>query len=100
MSKLLAVHDQMMKQAAQKEAEDRVVSERVEVLQKYAEYAEALMQKNYPNGHSEEDVVKLAELLIAHDIEEEEEQQKVAELDEAGRIMARAFVDEVNKAGK
>ncbi len=100
MSNLIEVHEQMLKQAADKVAETKVQAERVEVLQKYAEYAKGLMDQAYPNNYTEDDVVHLAELLIAHDIEAEEEQQKVAELDEAGRIIARAFVDEVNKAGK
>ena len=35
--------------------------------------------------------------MIAHDIEQEESIEKVAEYDQAGRIIARAFQDELNK---
>jgi len=42
-------------------------------------------------------VEKLATYLIEQDIEQAAAREKVAELDESGRVIARAFVDELNK---
>ena len=98
MASLLEVHTQLLKEAEEKLAAEQLITERVAVLEKYANTAQELMQQNYPNDHTQSDVVELAERMIQHDLSIEEQQQKIAELDEAGRIMARAFVDEVNKS--
>ena len=45
--------------------------------------------------YTEDDVIKLACAMIDHDLEVEDNMEKVAELDEAGRIMARAFLSEL-----
>jgi hypothetical protein len=94
---LLDVYEQMTKEATEKNEQTKLAEERIRVIEKYATAAQELMNQNYPNNHTQEDVEQLAELMIDHDLKVEEEQQKVAELDEAGRVMARAFVDEVNK---
>jgi hypothetical protein len=97
---LLEVHAQMLKEADEKNAQETVAEERVRVIEKYASAAKDLMNKHYPNDHTDKDVEDLTESMIQHDIAVEENQQKIAELDEAGRIMARAFVDEINKTKK
>jgi hypothetical protein len=97
---LLEVYEQMTKEATEKTEQTKLAEERIRVIEKYAAAAQELMNKNYPNNHTDEDVVQLAELMINHDLQVEEEQQKVAELDEAGRVMARAFVDELNVGKK
>jgi hypothetical protein len=97
---LLQVHEQMLKEAAEKEQQTKLAEERVRIIEKYASAAKDLMVQNYPKDHTDEDVAQLTELMINHDLQVEEEQQKVAELEEAGRIMARAFVEEVTKEGK
>lgn len=96
---ILDVYTQMQKEAEEKNEQTKLAEERVRVIEKYASAAQELMNQQFPNNHTDEDVAQLAELMINHDLQVEEEQQKIAELDEAGRIMARAFVDEV-KAGK
>ena len=94
---LLDIHANMLKQAAEKEAETKLAEERVRVIEKYAAEAKRLMVDNYPSNHTDEDVAQLTELMLNHDVAVEENQEKIAELDEAGRIMARAFVDETEK---
>jgi hypothetical protein len=97
MANLLEVHTQLLKEAEEKRAAEQLITERVTVLEKYATTATELMNQVYPNNHTQEDVIELADRMIQHDLQVEEQQQKIAELDEAGRIMARAFMDEVNK---
>lgn len=97
---LLQVHDQMLKEAAEVAEQTKIATERVAVIEKYASAAKELMTQFYPNNHSANDVTDLAELMINHDMQIEDEQQKVAELQEAGRVMARAFVDEIQQQGK
>lgn len=87
---LLDTYEQMTKQAEVSELEEQ----RLDVLAKYASVAEELLQKEYPNNYTQDDVVKLAEALIVRDVEAEEEQAKVAEYIEAGQIMARSFMAE------
>ena len=65
---LLDVYEEMNKQA-ETNAEEM---QRVDVLAKYAEAAEGLLQENYPENFTQDDVVKLAEALIVRDIELEE----------------------------
>ena len=93
-------YNEMLKEAEQKE----LLTERVSILEKYAGLAEGLLQENYPNNYTKADVVELADQMIQHDLGVEEEQtkqaeviEKIAELDEAGRIMARSFWDETLK---
>jgi hypothetical protein len=90
---LLDVYEQMTKQAHVNELEQ----ERVDVLAKYASVAEDLLQEEYPNNYSQDDVIKLAEQLIINDVNAEEQQAKVAEYVQAGQIMARSFIEEQRK---
>jgi hypothetical protein len=94
---LLQVHEQMLKAAEEKAAQAQIVEERVRILEKYASVAQSLMNEAFPNNHTEADVIELVDGLIQHDLQIEEQQQKVAELEEAGRIMARGFMAETNK---
>jgi hypothetical protein len=94
---LLQIHAEMLKKAEEEKVQTKLAEERVAVIEKYASAAQELMNQYYPKDHTEADVVELAERMIDHDLEAEEQQQKIAELDEAGRIMARAFADELNK---
>lgn len=87
---LLKAYEQMTKEAAEQE----IMKERVAVIEKYASFAEDELAKAYPNNYTKEDVAQLADAMIQHDIAIEEQQEKIAELDEAGRIMARAFYAE------
>lgn len=101
---LLEVYESM--RAAQQETEKvaeaqnnvaNEVDERMEVLEKYASLADELLTSEYGNDYEEQDVVKLAQLLINHDMEIQEQMEKVAELEEAGIIMAKAFKAELAK---
>jgi hypothetical protein len=80
---------------AVKEAE-AVNNARVEVLTKYAAAADDLLAKEYGDDYEEGDVIELAHKMINHDISQEESQEKVAEYVEAGQVMARAFISELN----
>ncbi len=101
---LLDVYDNMVKsaedEAVSEEAnaeEEAAINERVEVLAKYAAAADQLLTDEYGKDYGEEDVEKLASMMLQHDVEQEEVMEKVAELDQAGRIMARAFKDELER---
>lgn len=94
---LLARYEEMQKLAAEQQAAEQEQIEKVAFLTKYASAAEELLEKEYGNDYNADDVEKLAEYLIVADMEASEEAEKVAEYDEAGRIMARAFMDEVQK---
>ena len=99
----------MMKQAeaAQVVEEEKVaeksgaVNERLEVLEKYAEAADGLMAEEYGDDYEEADVIKLAEMMIQSDLEQEENLEKIAELEDQGKIMgmaaADAFITKVNE---
>ena len=90
-----------MKQAEQEvevsTEEQEKVAEEMEVLAKYAEAAEEGLKAEFGEDYSLEDVEKLAEMLIQRDLEIEDEEVKVAELAEAGQIMAQAFAEELQK---
>lgn len=111
MSKIMETYN-MMKQAEaahvveeEKVAEkSTVVNERLKVLEEYAEAADGLMAEEYGKDYTEADVVKLAELMIQNDMEQEENLEKIAELEDQGKIMgnaaADAFIVRVNEATK
>ena len=85
-------------ESIQKEAEvQEVESERRDILTKYASAAEELLEKEYGKEYEATDVENLAEKLIDIDIEEAGNQQKTAEYVEAGQVMARAFVKEIQE---
>ena len=90
---LLNVYDNMENEAAL----DAEWSERVEILAKYASLAEELLNDKYGDDYNEADVTKLASYLIDNDVSVHEAQEKVAEYVEAGTVMARAFINEVNQ---
>lgn len=81
----------------EKVAEEQVVDERMEALYKYASLADHYLAEEYGEDYVEEDVIKLAQLMINHDIEQEDAMEKVAELEQAGIVMARAFKAELMK---
>jgi len=92
---------ELMKEAEQEtqvsEEEVKVASERMEVLAKYAEAADEALKAEFGEDYSLEDVEKLAEMLIARDLEIDDEEVKVAELVEAGQVLARSFAEELQK---
>lgn len=78
MALLLDVYNGMIKEAEEAQ-ENAVMQERVEVLNKYAEAATELLNAEFPNNYSKQDVVELADRLIQRDIEIENANQKTAE---------------------
>lgn len=93
---------ELMKQAQFSEQHDseevnKLAAEEMDILAKYAEFADQALQEEYGDDYTLEDVEKLAEMLIEHDLNIYEEEVKVAELAEAGQLMARAFVDELQR---
>lgn len=93
MSDLLSKYEEMQKVA---EAE-ALENERVEAIVEYASLADELLSENFDESqYNEDDVIKVAEFLIANDLEAEEEEEKVAEYDQLGRILARSFADELS----
>ncbi len=93
MGNLTQLHEEMLKQAA----EDQATQENVNVLVKYATYAEELLEERFGDDYTEDDVEKLAEALIENDLAVEADQEKVAEYDELGRVMARGFLNELEQ---
>lgn len=103
MGKLLDAYEEMQKTATEenvveetKAEEQAEVDERVETLAKYATVADELLTKEHGDDYAEDDVTKLAILLLEHDMEQEQLMEKVAEYEEAGQIMARAFAKELD----
>jgi len=92
---------ELMKQAETVEQpsdeETKVAEERMEILSKYAEFADNALKEEFGTDYTEEDVEKLAEMLIRRDLEISEEEEKVAELADAGKVLARSFVEELQK---
>jgi len=91
---LIDTYNEMVKEAEVNE----VVEDRLNILEKYAAAAEELLEAEYGESYEAGDVEKLASALIENDLYKEEEYEKVAELDVAGRIMARSFIDELQNA--
>jgi len=92
---------ELMKQAEQEtqvsEEEMKVASERMDILAKYAEVADEALKAEFGDDYTLEDVEKLAEMLINNDLQVDEEEVKVAELVESGKILAHAFAEELQK---
>jgi hypothetical protein len=84
-----------------KEAEDAVVKERVDFLDKYAAFATEELQKEFPNNFTQDDVVDLAGRLIDNDLAVEAEQEKQAEavniVAEYIKVAEAALADEYGK---
>jgi hypothetical protein len=93
MGNLLEKYEELQKQA---EAE-RIKQERINVLVKYATLAEEKLSEKFGDNYNEDDVIKVAEFLIDSDLAAEAEYEKIAEYDQLGRIMARAYIDELGK---
>jgi hypothetical protein len=103
MSGLLETYENMVAASEAQAQEEEAVKEaqaldnaRVEVLTKYASAADNLLAEEYGDDYEESDVIELAQKMINHDISQEENQEKVAEYVEAGQVMARAFISELN----
>jgi len=96
MAKLLDVYESMVKEAAETQEDEQLKQAQVEALAKYAHAADDLLAAEYGEDYTQEDVEKLASMMIEHDLQEEAEEEKTAEWDEAGRQMARAFIQELN----
>ena len=103
MSGLLETYENMVAASEAQAQEEEAVKEaqaldnaRVEVLTKYASEADNLLAEEYGDDYEESDVIELAQKMINHDISQEENQEKVAEYVEAGQVMARAFISELN----
>jgi len=97
MGKLLDTYNAMQKEAEEAVEEVTKTAEEDEILQKYAEFADAELAKEYKEDYTKEDVIKLAQKLIDRDIAIQENIEKVAELQEAGIIMAKAFKVELSQ---
>ena len=103
MSNLLNTYENMIASAREQEAEKEataqetaVVEERIAVLEKYATTADGLLSDEYGEDYTEEDVTKLATMMINKDIEDEATAEKVSDYVEAGKIMARSFKAELD----
>jgi len=68
-----------------------------EYLEKYASYADSLLNQNYGDDYTVEDVEKLASVLIDYDLEKAAEAERVEFLVKSAQIQARAFADEFVK---
>ena len=104
MSGLLDTYNNMVAASEAQSQEEEAIKEaqaldnaRVEVLTKYASAADNLLAEEYGDDYEESDVIELAHKMINHDISQEENQEKVAEYVEAGQVMARAFISELNE---
>lgn len=99
MANLIDVYNQMASQAQpeshEKTAEQVAVEERMEVINKYASLADSALAKEYGTDYTEDDVVKLAELMFNHDVEYQENMEKVAEAYQLGQIIGQGFLDRV-----
>jgi len=86
-------HDIEAEENIEKEAENTDSEEDPkEVIEKYAAFADNLLAEEYGEDYEEEDVVKLATLLIEDDLQAEE-LEKYAEFEVAGQVMAASFLD-------
>lgn len=77
--------------------EMKLAEAQMEVLANYAQYADDALRATYGDDYEVEDVEKLAEMLLNHDLAVEEEEEKVAELVDAGKILAQSFAEELQK---
>lgn len=96
MASLLETYNAMVKEAEELQPVLEEQNEQMEVLAKYAAAADELLANEYGNNYTKEDVEELATMLINHDAGIQEQQEKVAELYEAGVIMAKAFKAELS----
>lgn len=104
MANLLETYENMVGYAQENAYNDEQIKEaeavenaRVETLTKYAAAADELLADEFGDDYQEEDVVELAQKMINHDLDAEEAEEKVAEYVDAGTVMARAFINELNQ---
>ena len=104
MSNLLETYENMVASANEEAAQEElskeaeaIENERVETLTKYAAAADELLAGEFGDDYEESDVVELAQKMINHDLDQEAAQEKVAEYVDAGTVMARAFINELNQ---
>ena len=76
MASLIGTFNDMVKEAEE--------SSKIELLAKYAEAAVELMQAEFPNNHTPQDVLELADALIQNDIAVAEQGEKLASFEQAG----------------
>jgi len=92
---LLDTFNEMQKEAQSQEVapeSQNEVNEEMEILNKYAEWAEDMLIENKGEGnYTEEDVTKLASAKIEEDTYEHMQREKVAEAYEMGQIMYSGF---------
>jgi hypothetical protein len=93
MSNLLDLYTEMNKTAEEKV----VANEKIAAITEYASAAEEVLSEKLGDNYDEDDVIKVASAMIENDLVVAEEQEKVAEYDQLGRIMAHSFNDELNK---
>jgi|APSaa5957512622_1039677.scaffolds.fasta_scaffold01432_21 hypothetical protein len=100
MGTLLDTYKAIQETEAEKVAEEvteEVVDEGQETLRKYAEGAEGLLAAEYGEDYDENDVIKLAGMMIDYDVEQETMLEKVAELEDMGTIIGQAIKAELAK---
>lgn len=102
MADLLQMYEDMLveandaeEEALEKNAEEQMTADRIEVLTKYATLADNMMAEEYGDDYTEDDVKELAAMLIENDAAIEEQQEKIAEYHQLGTIMAKAFKAEL-----
>ena len=81
MAILLEVYNDMIKEA-EETATKAVIQERVNLLDKYASLATELLNAEFPNDFSKDDVVELADKLIERDVAIADAQEKTAQAKE------------------
>lgn len=101
---ILDVYEKMNAVNADEEAvkiaeleETAIEDERMEILAKYAEAADGYLTKEFGTNYEDDDVIKLAGMMLDNDLEQEEMIEKVAELEESGIIMARSHWNELQR---
>ena len=101
MASLMEVYEEMQKTAQEQQVTENVQSEvegvdneTLQVLEKYAQAAEAYLAENF-TGYNDDHIVKVAQEMIEYDTERFEAMEKVAELHEAGIIIAKSFKAEL-----
>jgi len=96
---LIETFNNMVKEAqeseskqVEKRASQEVADEEMEILTKYASWAEDVLLEDRGEGnYTEEDVEKLAQIKLEEDAEELYNREKVAEAYEMGQIMYQGF---------
>ena len=91
---LLQKYDEMKKEAEATQKQ----TEKMDYLEKVASVAEEMLTERFGEDYEADDVEKLALNLINMEMERVEDEEKIANLDEAGRIMAKSFIDEISKS--